>query len=415
MTADTPSFGSGNLPAPRNETAITAAAAQAQASVQARYVMALQRPRDLADVRVRVLRECKRPGFAEVALYAKPIGRDRITGPSIRFAEAILRCLTNILVETQTIYDDPEKRIVRISVTDLEANLTYPTDKVVEKTVERKKPKEGAEILGERLNSYGDKVFIVRATEDDLLVKEAAIVSKAIRTNGLRMVPGDILDEAIATINATLANADATDPEAEKKKVVDAFAAQGVMPSDLKAYLGHDVTSCTPAEIADLRIVFRSLKDGESSWAEHLEQRMEERKAGNGNGAQDAADRSSLIASLARARLGDPEGFAAAISGAGVAQGVRMETLSVEVLRTISGKLRKDELGAGATAQPAAPPADDKAILCAQLSAFRLSRGAELSAALEAHGLRPDVDLGKVDVAMLQDVYGRMAKKGGAS
>jgi hypothetical protein len=40
--------------------------------------------------------ECDRPRFAEVARYSKPQGSTKVTGPSIRFVEAALRCLGNI-------------------------------------------------------------------------------------------------------------------------------------------------------------------------------------------------------------------------------------------------------------------------------------------------------------------------------
>lgn len=331
---------------PRHETAITAAAAQAQAAIQARYVMALQRPRDLDVVRQRILTECRRPGFAEAALYRKPVGKSEIVGPSIRFAEAMIRCCTNILVETTTIYDDEDKRIVRVSVTDLEANITYPTDKVIVKSVERRHANKGQEILGERLNSYGDKVYIVRATEDDLAVKEAAIVSKAIRTNGLRMIPGDLLDEGVAVIKATLeAGAKAEDPAARKKQLADAFASMGVSPTDLKAYLGHDLDSLSPTEVVDLRTLYRSIKDGETTWQEIVELRAEAKV-----GPENPAERKTLVEAITRARIADPQAFAASCKAAGVtADNVKTETLSLEVLRRIHGAtVPKAELKGGA-------------------------------------------------------------------
>ena len=47
------------------ETAASSVAAQATAQIQARYVVALRRPRDWDDVRVRILKECRRPSFAD--------------------------------------------------------------------------------------------------------------------------------------------------------------------------------------------------------------------------------------------------------------------------------------------------------------------------------------------------------------
>jgi hypothetical protein len=252
------------------ETSAAAVAAQAQAAVQARYVMALQRPRDMDDVRARLIRECGRPGFAEAARYHKPIG-EGVEGPSIRFAEATIRLMGNILVESPTIYDDTRKRIIRVVVTDLETNATFQSDIVLEKTVERSRLRDGQEAVSERTNSRGRRVYLVEATEDDLLNKQNALISKAIRTNGLRLLPGDILEECMDKCVATIRAKDAADPEAARRKLADAFTALGVNPSDLKAYLGHELAQITPPEMLKLRGLYQAMRDGETSWSAIME------------------------------------------------------------------------------------------------------------------------------------------------
>lgn len=249
----------------RAETAATAVAAQAQAAVQARYVMALQRPRDMDDFRTRLLKECVRPGFADAAIYHKPVGKG-IEGPSIRLAEACVRLMGNVLVESPTVYDDEMKRIVRVSATDLETNTTFQGDIVLEKTVERS-DKAGHTVLGERTNKNGKAVYIVQATEDDLLNKVNALVSKAVRTNGLRLVPADILEEAMSTCRATMKQADAKDPGAARKKLVDAWATLGVTAAELKDYLGHDLDQLNEEERNKLRGLYCAIKDGDTSWS----------------------------------------------------------------------------------------------------------------------------------------------------
>ena len=277
------------------ETASSAMAEQAKAQVQARYVMAIQRPRDIDTVRVRLLKECKRPGFAAVARYNKPIGRG-VQGPSIRFAEAAIRCMTNILPETATIYDDREKRIIRVSVTDLEANVTYSTDVTVSKTVERLNPSEGQIPISARTNARGQTTFLVTATEDDLLNKQNALISKALRTNALRLIPGDILDESMDQVIATLKDAAARDPDAERKKLADAFAALNVTPAMLADYLGHVLGTVSPAELVDLRATYQAIRDGEATWAAVLESK------GGGDPATAKAAPTTLDQAAAKAR-----------------------------------------------------------------------------------------------------------------
>lgn len=293
-TSQTEGFGQSAIER-RAETASAAVAAQAQAAVQARYVMAMQRPRDWDTVRVKLLRECQRPGFADVARYRKPVGKG-VEGPSIRFAEAALRCMGNVQVESATIFDDTEKRIVRVTVTDLESNVTYPLDVTIEKTVERSRLKDGDEPIRVRTNSRGHKTYILPATEDDLLNKQNALVSKAIRTAALRILPGDILDECMDQVLETQRQRDAKDPSAARKRLVDAFAGVGVMPHDLKEYLGCDVSQVSPADMAALRALFAAIRDGETTWREalaHKTGKAQAAEAGKANGA--AADLKSRV------------------------------------------------------------------------------------------------------------------------
>ena len=85
-------------------------------------------------------------------MYSKPVGRGRITGLSVRFAEEAVRSMGNLDVSTPVVYDDPHKLIVRVSVTDLEANAIYSHDVTVVKTVERRSLKDGQAALSVRQN-----------------------------------------------------------------------------------------------------------------------------------------------------------------------------------------------------------------------------------------------------------------------
>lgn len=256
------------------DTASTAVAAQAKALVEARYIMAIRRPRDMDVVRERMLKECCRPSFAAVARYVKPVGQDRAkwpSGPSIRFAEAAVRNMGNVTVETMTVYDDREKRIVRVMVTDLEANVPYSQDITIAKTIERRKKKDGDVVISTRTNTYGDTVYILEATDDDIINKQQALISKAIRTQGLRLIPGDIIDECMDQVLVTQRNTDAEDPDAAKRKLFDAFGALGVRAEQLKEYLGHDAATLAPKELADLRALYAAIRDGEATWREVMD------------------------------------------------------------------------------------------------------------------------------------------------
>lgn len=254
------------------ETTASARAAQAKALVEARYTVALARPRDIDVVRQKMLKECRRPRFADVARYNKPVGNG-ITGPSIRFAEMAIRCMGNITIETEVVFEDDEKRIVKVSVTDLEANVPYSQDVALDKTVERRTAKRGDEVIRSRLNKQGETVHIIRATDDEILNKANALISKAVRTLGLRLVPGDLVEECMDEVVHVQKDRDAQDPDAAKRAIYDNFAALGITVDQLKAYLGHDAANLTPKELTDLRGLYAALRDGETSWREIMDSR----------------------------------------------------------------------------------------------------------------------------------------------
>lgn len=284
------------------ELASRATAEQARAMVESRFVMALKRPRNEDKFRLSILKECKRPEFAEAALWEKPVGAEKISGFSIRFVEAALRHWGNVYVSTETIYDDSTKRIVRVTVTDLEANLTYPKDIPISKQVERRRVRQGQNVLHKRQNSQGETVYVVEASEDELLMKEAALASKAIRTSGLRVLPPDVQAEARQLVERTLTDQNAKDPDAGRKKVADAFAYYNILPDQLADWLGRPFAQATPDELRQLTTVYNALKENEATWPELLEQRKGERAPAK-EAAKEAAPASSAAGATATERL----------------------------------------------------------------------------------------------------------------
>ncbi len=251
------------------ELAASSAAAHTKALVEAKFVMAVQRPRNMLAVRDKILEACARPGFAASAWYAKPVGGGKVRGPSIRFAETAIQCMTNISVMPSIVYEDREKLVLDVQVIDLESNTSYGDQVTMTKTVERKDGR-GREIIGERTNTNGEKVFIVLATEDEMANKTNSAKSKIIRNSGLRLIPQDIIEEAEWSVRETLEKG-GDDPAREKKRMADAFSFIGIKPAELEKYLGHGLDSISPGELQDLREVYATLKDGEAKWSDYVE------------------------------------------------------------------------------------------------------------------------------------------------
>jgi hypothetical protein len=259
----------------RDNQATAALAAKARADIEARWTMAMHRPRRMDSVRTALMLECRRPGFADAAIYHKPIG-DGVEGLSIRFAEAAARCFGNVAMEVAQIYDDETTRIMRVSATDLESNVTWPQDVTISKTVERKFLRKGQIPLAQRTNSYNELVYIVEASDDDILNKQGALVSKALRTCILRIIPGNLQDEAMLVCKAIVKDESAKDPDAARNAVCDAFVSQGIQPANLEEWLGHKLEVITPAEVEQLRRLFVAIRDGEATWVDALAARAEQ-------------------------------------------------------------------------------------------------------------------------------------------
>ncbi len=263
-----------------------AAAQHAVAQIQARATIALARPRDIDLFRTRMMKDCSRPGFADKAYYEV---KNRGKGLSIRFAESVLRNYGNLYTEAIVVDDNPQVIVIRVSVTDLETNACMTKDVPVEKTMERKyKPADESIILGQRLNSRGEDLYILRATSEESLGKVNANISKAMRTLILKFVPFDIVEECEKKIKQTNRQRDKEDPDAAKHRLVDSFATVGVTPADLAGFLGKSLQRLQPADLEELRGIWGSLVNGDISWEAILEEKHPTQVAEGVTNAMDA-------------------------------------------------------------------------------------------------------------------------------
>lgn len=299
------------------ETAATAVAAREQAAVNARYLMALQRPRDVERFRSALLKECKRPGFAGVAEYHRPVGSEMnrqtgtweekiATGASVHLIRTAVSLYGNMLVDSATMYESSDTRLVHAYALDLENNVSWARTIALSKLVEKRAqkirnskefgPPEGRTVVGQRLNSKGETVYTVLATEDEIRVKESRLVAIAQRENARAVLPRDILDEARAVARQTIATEDAKDPDAAKRKVIDSFEELSVTASDLVAYLGHQLDRISPAELGELRGVFVSMREGDVTW----EVVMEEKGRATGSAEKQDETARNKIAALSK-------------------------------------------------------------------------------------------------------------------
>lgn len=263
-----------------------AAAAQQKAETEARFALALRFPRDIETFRSKLLKECLRPGFAEEAEYERPVGKEKnaagnweqkyVTGPSIRLIETALRFFGNIKVTSPVIVETEEFRLIKCVMLDLETNTSWDADLVVPKRTEKKgikkgkdwEPPPGREVISSRFNSYGDMTYLVTATDAETTILQNAMISKAQRKNGERLIPKDILTEARTVCAKTLADADSKDPDAAKRGVIDGFAEFNITPQNLADYLSKTLDRIQPADLKELRKLYKAISDEEITWEE---------------------------------------------------------------------------------------------------------------------------------------------------
>jgi hypothetical protein len=268
------------------EIAPTAAAAAAKAEIEARIIAARKWPRDIDVFREEILKDCRRPRFADIALYNKPVGRKQnpetgrweeafATDFSVRFIESALQHFGNVHCVSRIEWETGDQSKLVVVVVDVQRNTGYSTDAVLDKQVERKEVKKGRKTLGMRENSYGDTVYLVEATKDEFRNVMGAERSKLIRDNGKRLLPRDVLDECRELIDKTLADENAKDPDSAKKKVLDRFAALGISATMLKEYLGRPLETLTAKDLNALTPLHNGLKEGDFTWSDVMRTKEE--------------------------------------------------------------------------------------------------------------------------------------------
>ncbi len=250
-----------------------ALAARVDAEVRARTSLAIMRPRNIGEFRRHLLEACKRSRFAAAARYLKPIGSGKVPGLSIRFAEECCRHYTNLDNTSIVIQEDDERRVLECCSVDMESNVVWRQTVVVPKTVERRQKKAGDEVIRERVNAQGDRVFIRRATEDETFTLQNNLISKTIRNMILKHIPSDIIEEANDEILKTLESEVDKDPTAFRRRLLDAFFNIGVTPKEIDEYLAKPIADANKAELEMLRALGEAIKQGEGSWADVMEER----------------------------------------------------------------------------------------------------------------------------------------------
>ncbi|MBR2314618.1 MAG: hypothetical protein IKA55_07160 [Akkermansia sp.] len=266
----------GGLAAPGGALAAIQGNAEVMGELASIYI-AKSFPRNLNEVTARMRAACSRAALAEVATYSYPRGGQTVTGPSIRLAEALASAYGNIEAgwrelsrHTDALSGDTFSECEAFCF-DKEANIRRKIQFTVPHVRDKKKGTE-------RLTS-----------ERDIYENNANMASRRIRACILQVLPGFLVDEALALCEETLNNNNGGKPMCDRiREMVARFSELGVTQQMLEEHLEHPLEQCVQAELVRLGRTFNALRDGQVRVSEVFQQSEPERKGGMSSAAAPA-------------------------------------------------------------------------------------------------------------------------------
>lgn len=217
---------------------------QAQ-EVQAAIVVAKRFPRNSVDSYNRVIDACKRKKLAEAAIYEYPRGGQKITGPSIRLAEAIAQNWGNIDFGITELEQRNGESQVMAYAWDLETN-TRQTKIFTVKHIRH--TKNGDYPLTDPRDIY------------EMVANNGA---RRLRACILGVIPGDVVEGAVEQCNKTMIG-DAKKPVIDMvREMAQIFKTEfGVTLQQIEKYIGWRSESFSMNDLVKMRRLYNSLKDG---------------------------------------------------------------------------------------------------------------------------------------------------------
>lgn len=228
-----------------NGIAVNMAVSRQMQEVQGAIQMAKQFPRDQIEASLRIKNMCGRMSLAKVATYAFPRSNQTIQGASIRLAEAIAQAWGNI-----------DYGIVELSTSEgLSELMAYAWD--LETNVRRSMI---FSVKHERDTKYGKKTL---TDNRDIYEMVANMGARRVRACILGVIPGDIVDEALAQCQETLEKGETKTLSDRLKVMLGAFKENfGITRKQIEAYAGYPIENFDRNKVREMSSIYNSLKDG---------------------------------------------------------------------------------------------------------------------------------------------------------
>lgn len=239
-----------HLPDHVSAGAVAIESERAIAEAQGKLVIAKRFPRDQARAYAAIIDACKRPGLAEEACYSFPRGGQTVSGPSIRLAEMLAANWGNIDYGIRELSRKEGVSEMEAYCWDLETN-TMSSQKFTVRHI-RDTRGGGVKLTDER----------------DIYELTANMGGRRLRARILAILPADLIQAAVDECGKTLAGGNDLPIGDRVRSMISAFKVFGVQPALIEKRIGHTLDAITGEELADLRKIHNSIRDGISKVAD---------------------------------------------------------------------------------------------------------------------------------------------------
>ncbi|GAB3817780.1 hypothetical protein [Micromonospora zhanjiangensis] len=237
-------------PAPATQTTAVEQA-RAVAEVAAAVQVAQQNPRDIRRAWAEMAEACGRLGLASRAFYNV---NNRGTGPSVHLARELARIWGNMDYGVHELHRDDERGMSEIRAyawdqqTNMRSSRTFQVPHARMKDGQRKPLTD----------------------LQDVYLNNQNIGARAVRESIFAALPADFVAEAQDRCRATIERGDGKPLVERIGAMVDAFKTVRVSVGQIETRLGRKRGQWTAVDVADLSVVFASIKRGETTAAEEF-------------------------------------------------------------------------------------------------------------------------------------------------
>lgn len=233
----------GQTPNTKTSTTEMMVSRQAQ-EVQAAMVIAKKFPRDEVEAYNRIMKACSRKSLAEQAEYEYPRGGQKVSGPSIRLAEALAQNWGNIDYGVMELEQKEGHSEMMAYAWDLETNTRATRIFNVKHWRDTK--------------SGGHKLTDSR----DIYEATANFGARRVRACILEIIPGDVIEAAESQCYVTLKSGNEEPLIDRVRKMVGVFEKEfSVTKEMIEKYLGCKSEAFSENDFIRLRNVYKSLRD----------------------------------------------------------------------------------------------------------------------------------------------------------